>query len=50
MEGLDVVTLDAGSGLIGRVDGFFGEPTPIASGGDSGSDSGSLVPEALRRR
>lgn len=47
MEGLDVVTLDPGSGLIGRVDGFFGEPTPIG-GGDSGNGSG--VPEALRRR
>ena len=29
MEGLDVVTLDAESGLIERVDGFFGHPTPI---------------------
>ena len=29
MEGLDVVTLDALSGLIQRVDGFFGHPTPI---------------------
>jgi hypothetical protein len=29
MEGLDVVTLDAPSGLIARVDGFFGHPTPI---------------------
>jgi hypothetical protein len=29
MEGLDVVTLDSGSGLIARVDGFFGDPTPI---------------------
>jgi nuclear transport factor 2 (NTF2) superfamily protein len=28
MEGLDVVTL-APSGLISRVDGFFGPPTPI---------------------
>jgi hypothetical protein len=29
MEGLDVVTLDPTSGLIARVDGFFGHPTPI---------------------
>jgi len=29
MEGLDVVTLDGATGLIARVDGFFGHPTPI---------------------
>lgn len=29
MEGLDVVTLDPSVGLICRVDGFFGHPTPI---------------------
>jgi hypothetical protein len=29
MEGLDIVTLDPRSGLISRVDGFFGHPTPI---------------------
>jgi hypothetical protein len=29
MEGLDVVTLEPLSGLISRVDGFFGDPTPI---------------------
>ena len=29
MEGLDIATLDASSGLIVRVDGFFGHPTPI---------------------
>lgn len=29
MEGLDIVTLDADTGLIARVDGFFGHPTPI---------------------
>ena len=29
MEGLDIVTISAGSGLIERVDGFFGHPTPI---------------------
>jgi len=29
MEGLDIVTLDPLSGLIARVDGFFGQPTPI---------------------
>jgi SnoaL-like domain len=43
MEGLDVVTLDPASGLIGRVDGFFGHPTPIDV-----VDSG--VPLPLRRR
>src|SRR5262245_4847390 len=41
MEGLDVVTLEPASGLIERVDGFFGNPTPIGE-----SDSG--VPQALR--
>lgn len=40
MEGLDIVTLDSGSGLITRVDGFFGHPTPIKS-------AGSGVPDAL---
>jgi hypothetical protein len=30
MEGLDVVTIDPSVGLICRVDGFFGHPTPIA--------------------
>jgi hypothetical protein len=40
MEGLDIATL-ASSGLIERVDGFFGYPTPLKDG-----DSG--VPEALR--
>lgn len=29
MEGLDVATLDPATGLINRVDGFFGHPTPI---------------------
>lgn len=29
MEGLDVVTVEPGSGLIARVDGFFGHPTPV---------------------
>ncbi len=29
MEGLDIVTLDPTSGRIARVDGFFGNPTPI---------------------
>jgi CubicO group peptidase (beta-lactamase class C family) len=42
MEGLDVVTLDPATGLIARVDGFFGHPTPIA-------EQGSGVPSALRR-
>lgn len=30
MEGLDIVTIDPSVGLICRVDGFFGHPTPIA--------------------
>ena len=42
MEGLDIVTLDA-SGLIVRVDGFFGHPSPIEHGN-------SGVPDMLRRR
>lgn len=29
MEGLDIVTIDPSVGLICRVDGFFGHPTPI---------------------
>lgn len=29
MEGLDIVTLDGPTGLIARVDGFFGHPTPV---------------------
>ena len=29
MEGLDVVTVEPSSGLIARVDGFFGHPTPV---------------------
>jgi hypothetical protein len=41
MEGLDVVTLDRSSGLIARVDGFFGHPTPI-------DDGKSGVPSQLR--
>jgi hypothetical protein len=41
MEGLDVVTLEPNSGLIARVDGFFGHPTPI-----DGHRSG--VPPSLR--
>ncbi len=41
MQGLDVVTLCQTSGLIERVDGFFGEPTPLLE-----PDSG--VPEQLR--
>lgn len=43
MEGLDIVTLESGSGLIARVDGFFGHPTPVAQ-----SDSG--IPAVLRPR
>ena len=42
MEGLDVVTLDPSSGLIARVDGFFGHPTPI-------DHDQSGVPRSLRR-
>jgi hypothetical protein len=41
MEGLDIVTLDPASGLIARVDGFFGHPTDI------GNLSG--IPEDLQR-
>ncbi len=41
MEGLDVVTVEPSSGLIARVDGFFGSPTPI-------DGDGSGVPRALR--
>ena len=41
MEGLDVATLDSSTGLICRVDGFFGHPTPI-----KGVDSG--LPVGLR--
>lgn len=41
MEGLDVVTLDPSTGLICRVDGFFGHPTPI-------DPHKSGVPDALR--
>jgi hypothetical protein len=40
MEGLDIVTITE-SGLIERVDGFFGQPTPI-------KDLGSGVPASLR--
>jgi hypothetical protein len=41
MEGLDIVALEPSSGLIARVDGFFGHPTPIDAGR-------SGVPSALR--
>lgn len=41
MEGLDIVTLDASSRLIARVDGFFGHPTPI-------DPHASGIPRALR--
>jgi hypothetical protein len=40
MEGLDIVTLDP-AGLICRVDGFFGHPTPV-----KGDQSG--IPVAYR--
>jgi len=42
-EGLDLVTLDPSSGLIARVDGFFGQPTPI-------NHRRSGVPPSLRGR
>lgn len=42
MEGLDIVTLDPSSGLLSRVDGFFGDPTPI-------NHDKSGVPTPLRR-
>ena len=29
MEGVDIVTAEPETGLIRRVDGFFGEPTPV---------------------
>lgn len=41
MEGLDVATLEPSSGLLARIDGFFGHPTPI-------SDDASGVPRTLR--
>ncbi|HKX75111.1 MAG TPA: nuclear transport factor 2 family protein [Acidimicrobiia bacterium] len=42
MEGLDIVTIDPSTGLICRVDGFFGDPTPV-------NPDTSGVPAALRR-
>lgn len=44
MEGLDIVTIDASVGLICRVDGFFGHPTPIK--GDSSGVPAGLLPGA----
>ena len=41
MEGTDIVTVHPVSGLLARVDGFFGHPTPIA-------DSDSGIPATLR--
>ena len=41
MEGMDVATVDPATGLIERVDGFFGHPTPTQE-----LDSG--IPEELR--
>ena len=32
MEGLDITSIDPDSGLINRVDGFFGHPTPVGAG------------------
>lgn len=46
MEGLDIATVEPTSGLIARVDGFFGHPTPILDD-DSGVPS-SLRPEQIR--
>jgi hypothetical protein len=42
MEGLDVVTITPSVGLICRVDGFFGHPTPV-------NPDGPGVPSALLR-
>jgi hypothetical protein len=42
MEGLDIVTINPSVGLIRRVDGFFGHPTPV-------EPDGSGVPAALVR-
>gem|GEM_PF-1544518 len=41
MEGLDVVTVEPSTGLLARVDGFFGHPTPIA-------DLDSGIPQQLQ--
>lgn len=41
MEGLDIATIEPASGLISRVDGFFGHPTPIVP-------DASGIPNALR--
>lgn len=41
MEGLDIVTIDPTVGLICRVDGFFGHPTPVKT-------DGTGVPSGLR--
>ena len=41
MEGLDIATVDNSTGLICRVDGFFGDPTPL-------KPAQSGVPESLR--
>ena len=45
MEGLDIATIDVSVGLICRVDGFFGNPTPLTghqSGVPAGLKSDSL--------
>jgi hypothetical protein len=41
MEGLDIVTISPSTGLICRVDGFFGHPTPI-NPDESGVPAGLL--------
>lgn len=41
MEGLDVATVDPSTGLIRRVDGFFGHPTPL-------NHDSTKVPAVLR--
>lgn len=41
MEGTDIVTISSQSGLITRVDGFFGHLTPV-------KETGSGVPSILR--
>jgi len=44
MEGLDIVRIDASVGLISRVDGFFGHPTPINP--DKSGVPAGLLPES----
>lgn len=48
MEGLDVATLHSSTGLIARVDGFFGHLTPIDSDASGVPLSLRTVPAAPR--